>query len=260
MTSSTLMIRTLAAAAALWVVGAPLAHAGACTAFSDKRLVFLMRGEVRSADGVSQPGAVYIGRLMFDAGGQTGSFSMMRNQGEPVQAPREVGTLTCAATRELAGLVQQLTLSNGVKLFALRERGTVQLLLNQYQTTIAGEARPAASWGELPQGACSLVQGRVYTSRSGGADVALLTDALSQWRFDITPGRVDGWVATTDRAPYPDTYSIGTCTTWSPDLSGLVALQNGAAGVAALYPAADGSVAWAQTVAGAPVGGWLKPR
>lgn len=260
MTSSTLMIRTLAAAAALWGAGAPLAHAGACTPFADKRLVFLMRGEVHGADGVSQPGAVYIGRLMFDAGGQTGSFSMMRNQGEPVQALREEGTLSCAATRQLGGLAQQLTLSNGVKLLALRERGAVQLLLNQSLTTIAGEARPAASWGELPQGACSLVQGRIYTSRSGGADIDTSTDAVSQWRFDITPGVVEGWVAASDRAPSAQTYSIGTCATWAPDLSGLVALQNGAFGVAALYPAADGSVAWAQTVAGAPVGGWLKPR
>ena len=249
------------ATAVLMGAASPAAHAAPCSAFANQRLVFLLQGQVRSADGQADVAKSVIGRLSFDASGRNGSFSLAFNGGDPAQTGQQQGSFTCAPTRPLAGLAPQLSLSNGLNLLALRERHFVQLLVNDPHTAMAGEARPAAAWDTLPQGACDLLAGRVYSGRYGSSSDGQGLMGLTQWRFDTAPAQLQTWSAGTGgNGATALNRTMGACVPWAPDQAALLPVSNGNDGTLLAFPAADGSMAWIHTYPGRGVGGWLRQR
>lgn len=253
--------RTALATAALLIASAPAAQAGGCKAFANQRFVFLLQGQVRSADGLSDVGKSILGRLVFDANGTAGSFTLMNNGGDPVAHGQEQGSFSCLSTRQLSGLAQQLNLSNGLAMLAVRERGAVQLLAQLPNTAMNGEARPAANWDTLPQGACDLLPGKAYIGRYGAEADGVAAMGLAQWRFDTRVYSMQTWgAATTGSAAVPLDRPLSACTPTTPDQVAILSVNDGNDGYLMAYPSADGSVAWIHTFPGRGVGGWMRPR
>ncbi|MBN8486438.1 MAG: hypothetical protein J0M20_01705 [Burkholderiales bacterium] len=253
--------RTALATAALLIATAPAVQAGACGPYAGKRFVFLLQGQVRSVDGLSDVGKSIIGRLVFDATGRAGSFTLMVNGGDPLSAGQEQGSFTCLPTRQLAGLAQQLNLSDSLTMLAVREKGALQLLAQAPQTAMTGEARPAGAWDALPNGACDLLPGKAYIGRYGAEADGVAAMGLAQWRFDTRVPSMQTWTAysTADGAA-PQDRSLSPCTPTAPDQVALLTVNEGVDGYLMAYPSADGSVAWIHTFAGRGVGGWMRPR
>ncbi|MBQ0931282.1 hypothetical protein KAK07_17465 [Ideonella sp. 4Y16] len=253
--------RTALATAALLIASAPAAQAGGCKAFANQRYVFLLQGQVRSADGLSDVGKSILGRLVFDATGAAGSFTLMNNGGDPVSQGQEQGSFSCLSTRQLSGLAQQLNLSNGLAMLAVRERGAVQLLAQLPNTAMNGEARPAALWDTLPQGACDLLPGKAYIGRYGAEADGVAAMGLAQWRFDTRVPSMQTWTAySTAAGAVAQDRSLSPCTPTVPDQAAVLTVNEGVDGYLMAYPSADGSVAWIHTFAGRGVGGWMRPR
>jgi hypothetical protein len=261
MRHNTPRFRTALATAALLIATAPAAQAGACGPYAGKRFVFLLQGQERSADGLSDIGKSIIGRLVFDATGAAGSFTLMVNGGDPLAAGQEQGSFACLPMRQLSGLAQQLNLSNGLSMLAVREKGAVQLLAQMPQTAMAGEARPAAAWDELPHGACDLLPGKAYIGRYGAEADGVAAMGLAQWRFDTRVPSMQTWTAySTGSAAVPQDRSLSACTPTAPDQVAILSVNGGHDGYLMAYPSADGSVAWIHTYPGRGVGGWMRPR
>lgn len=261
MRHTTPRFRTALATAALLVATAPAAQAGACSACAGKRFVFLLQGQERSADGLSDVGKSIIGRLVFDATGTAGSFTLMVNGGDPLATGQEQGSFACLPSRQLCGLAQQLSLSNGLAMLAVREKGALQLLAQMPQSAMAGEARPAATWDDLPHGACDLLPGRAYIGRYGAESDGVAAMGLAQWRFDTRVPSMQTWTAySTASGAVPQDRSLSECVPAAPDQVALLSVNGGTDGYLMAYPSADGSVAWIHTYPGRGVGGWMRPR
>lgn len=252
--------RGVAAAALTLGLCAGAAQAGPCSAYAGKQFVFLIQGAVRSTDGLSDVHQSVLGRLTFDATGSAGRFSSLSNGGDPVAALAESGTARCIAQPELGHMAQSWTLSNGLELLAMRERGAVQLLAKGGRRALLGEARPAASWAELAGGACDLLPGHRYSGRYGDSADGLGAAGLARWDLSSLLATLQTWGSSTAAvSAQPLSRPLGPCAA-AADGAAQLAVNNGTDGTLLAYPAADGSVAWMHTHPGRGVGGWLLPR
>lgn len=237
------------------------AQAGACTAYAGKQYVFLMQGFVLDAPSGTQASLSLVGRLQFDRSGSAGTFSSFRNGGVPAATLQETGSFSCGANRSLGGMAQSLQLSNGLGLLAMREGSVVQLLNNEPQMALTGEARAAADWSTLAGLACDQLLGRNYSGRSGMVADGVGQAALAQWSLQTLPGSIRDWYSTASgSAAVARELPLTACSPAAGDGAAVLSLNNGVQGWHIAYPAADGSAAWVHMLAGRGVGGWLRPR